>query len=1102
MSRYNYRPNLTDHAQILILARPFYNTQDKDYSFVLKKLTCFTHAKFEDSNDRRILLKFTKGYSRDTLEWGKLQIHRKPLGFIGIAVLSSDSSLHAKDVEKIEHRFGNLISQYDNYLYDSRCIIIGPDNVDIKLTRKDFFYLAESELEVADDMVEFLNGFVSSLFVILESKRVDKMGENFERMVLPTAPNEQEQTITESDTRFMKKKLLGRNKKILGDLSLISGLYQEAMLIYQTAYEHLLNVNDYLWAGSAIEGMCAASNAIQLGEDIVAKTDSVLTIAKSSVNVHVANDNNDQEQVKPCIILTVDEMISKYSECLNYYKRFSPVGPIELEAHFKFIRILLHLQKKIDVAQVVQSLLLIPINYNEIEKIELAVVLASIHEQLSLFRKAAFFRRRAALYYFNRTSDSKLDQSMSLLRRVAPAYKLDPASISKEGCKEGWPTVQLQVLQDMLQVSRRLGNKLDCVRLLCFILEKYRSHLNWVDHSELVDMLEEYSDNMQTSPSTNEIKDTKVQLIRPIPIIRDFRPKKLAYHLQPFKSKSVSEHGPFIFSSLSTRGKADDGVVMWVSGDVAEVAMVVDNPLPIEIKVSSMTLLTDGVEFEAYPATLALPAQSGSYPFMLLGTPKCHGNLVIKGYCLEVLGVTNTVMLQTPISVVVTPALPILKLNSTLPRAPTSNSLDAEDEDYQTLFTSANLYRGHSCYGKLTLENCGNVPITKFNIELKKSKEKGMLFDVASITSELPLEPGNTINLNVTVMPEESWQFHSTADKIEVALFMTYSSNQDNDFIRKMNWLTYVNVMPSLQFTNIQFNEIERHAECCCISFEATNMTSVAMDVTCQVQTKLAEETTAGITCGCYDVHKMELMSKKKTLYSMHFPRISLPPPTKIRQTLENEYNKFVRDSVSFKWKLSDTNYNGVTYFQDIEVTSDIMKILKPRHLDITINVNNQTTNEGENISSEECNLVNVSIILSNKYDSVLENLVLYVSPHQECFRTQDEMSQLCIPSGSLYKVIKKLEPGESFEHTCGLLFLYEGKYLVDVSCAANQKFSSRYSSSQKRQRAYAVIDEKKVDATAILTPYSPRTVLKKLQMFDEDFWAQSFAITVKAEVR
>ena len=42
-------------------------------------------------------------------------------------------------------------------------------------------------------------------------------------------------------------------------------------------------------------------------------------------------------------------------------------------------------------------------------------------------------------------------------------------------------------------------------------------------------------------------------------------------------------------------------------------------------------LLTDGVDFKAVPATLALPAQSGSYPFMLLGTPEQPGQLNIKG---------------------------------------------------------------------------------------------------------------------------------------------------------------------------------------------------------------------------------------------------------------------------------------------------------------------------------------------------------------------------------------------------------------------------------------------------------------------------------------
>jgi len=42
-------------------------------------------------------------------------------------------------------------------------------------------------------------------------------------------------------------------------------------------------------------------------------------------------------------------------------------------------------------------------------------------------------------------------------------------------------------------------------------------------------------------------------------------------------------------------------------------------------------LITEGTEFEAHPATLALPSESGSFPFMLLGTPTKPGKLQIKG---------------------------------------------------------------------------------------------------------------------------------------------------------------------------------------------------------------------------------------------------------------------------------------------------------------------------------------------------------------------------------------------------------------------------------------------------------------------------------------
>ena len=88
--------------------------------------------------------------------------------------------------------------------------------------------------------------------------------------------------------------------------------------------------------------------------------------------------------------------------------------------------------------------------------------------------------------------------------------------------------------------------------------------MNWVDHSELVELLEEYSDTASSSSASGEnsltsvSENSNVQLIRPIPIIRGFAPKKLAYHLQPLKTKKTESSGPFIFSSLSTKVKSKE----------------------------------------------------------------------------------------------------------------------------------------------------------------------------------------------------------------------------------------------------------------------------------------------------------------------------------------------------------------------------------------------------------------------------------------------------------------------------------------------------------------------------------------------------------------
>ena len=38
-----------------------------------------------------------------------------------------------------------------------------------------------------------------------------------------------------------------------------------------------------------------------------------------------------------------------------------------------------------------------------------------------------------------------------------------------------------------------------------------------------------------------------------------------------------------------------------------------------------------------------------------------------------------------------------------------------------------------------------------------------------------------------------------------------------------------------------------------------------------------------------------------------------------------------------------------------------------------------------------------------------LENMALHINPYQMCYRSQEEMDQLCLPSGSLNTTIKKV---------------------------------------------------------------------------------------------
>ena len=69
--------------------------------------------------------------------------------------------------------------------------------------------------------------------------------------------------------------------------------------------------------------------------------------------------------------------------------------------------------------------------------------------------------------------------------------------------------------------------------------------------------------------------------------------------------------------------------------------------------------------------------------------------LIFPGYQVDVFGIENTVLLDAPIKVQVTPGLPLIRLTTSLPLAMQLTHANPEDEHYQTLFSSLSSYRGH-----------------------------------------------------------------------------------------------------------------------------------------------------------------------------------------------------------------------------------------------------------------------------------------------------------------------------------------------------------------------------------------------------------------------
>ncbi|XP_060143227.1 trafficking protein particle complex subunit 9 isoform X4 [Globicephala melas] len=754
MSVPDYMQCAEDHQTLLVVVQPVGIVSEENFFKIYKRISSVSQISVRDSQ-RVLYIRYRHHYPPENNEWGDFQTHRKVVGLITITDCFS-----AKDWPQTFEKFHVQKEIYGSTLYDSRLFVFGLQGEIAEQPRTDVaFYPGYEDCGTVEKRIE---DFIESLFIVLESKRLDRATDKSgDKIPLLCVPFEKKDFVgLDTDSRHYKKRCQGRMRKHVGDLCLQAGMLQDSLVHYHMSVDLLRAVNDFLWLGAALEGLCSASVIYHYPGGTGGKT-GARRVQGSSLPAEAANRHRPGAQevlidpgalttnginpdtsaeigrAKNC--LSPEDIIDKYKEAISYYSKYKNAGVIELEACVKAVRVLAIQKRSMEASEFLQNAVYINLRQlSEEEKIQRYSILSELYELIGFHRKSAFFKRVAAMQCVAPSiTEPGWRACYKLLLETLPGYSLslDPQDFNK-GTHRGWAAVQMRLLHELVYASRRMGNPALSVRHLSFLLQTMLDFLSDQEKKDVTQSLENYTSKC---PGTMELITLPDGLTLPpvpftkLPIVRHVKLLNLPASLRPQKMKSllgqsVSTKSPFIYSPIIAHNRGEERNrkidFQWVQGDVCEVQLMVYNPMPFELRVENMGLLTSGVEFESLPAALSLPAESGLYPVTLVGVPQTTGTIAVNGYHTTVFGVFSDCLLDnlpgiktSGSTVEVIPALPRLQISTSLPRS--AHSLQPSSGDEISTNVSVQLYNGETQHLVVKLENIGMEPLENLEVTSK-----------------------------------------------------------------------------------------------------------------------------------------------------------------------------------------------------------------------------------------------------------------------------------------------------------------------------------------------------------------------------------------------
>ena len=394
--------------------------------------------------------------------------------------------------------------------------------------------------------------------------------------------------VTERQMRAMQ---LGRLNKVKGDYCMLAGSSVDALIFYESAKVECKKHNDWVWLAGAQEGCCSAM---------------------------ICNGKDEPA-----------EFITLFQEALSNYNRGKGVA-LEIEGHLKLAGWFRERGDRLEACNLLMVCHTLGQNESAQNKVVLLTGICSELQQMSFYRKFAFFLRELALLYEQLHMHGMRERMLLIAAPFYQLHELGPVFTPEEDAamgqvaiskRNGWELLSALVLLELSKVADARDDSMSYVRYITYVLRAFPTTTSAKSQKDLANFLLAH---------TRKLLPCICVDMRELPLVRSIEALP-AQNVEVQSTGGAATPGRggavFIFNpAAAKKGPVQNWTeIVWVQGEVATVRIALKNDRDFNIHIERIQLLTRGAPFESYSASLSVPARSNKV-MHLSGVPLISGN--------------------------------------------------------------------------------------------------------------------------------------------------------------------------------------------------------------------------------------------------------------------------------------------------------------------------------------------------------------------------------------------------------------------------------------------------------------------------------------------